>query len=253
MSSGSNKRKASEIAVNMLETYIKRSDERAGKIEMMLQKADERAERAESLLVALTKKIDERDTTTAFDASLESIVKSSNNAEEEEQQEEEDLSNDEESVVDEKDKWVGMYQQLRGYRILNGDCKVPDKFAENRKLGKWVSFQKACYNNVKTRKGNPKIKPDKIIKLDSLGFNWGKKYPPPVSWDDMFEQLHTFQQRMGNCNVPFNSTNPTPLAKWAAYQRSEYKRWKKGHDSLLTLDQIGRLKDIGMNWKGPRL
>ena len=57
---------------------------------------------------------------------------------------------------------------------------------------------------------------------------------------------------MGNCNVPFNADHPTPLAKWTAYQRAEYKRWKKGRDTLLTLDQIGRLNDIGFNWKGPR-
>ena len=258
---------------------IERLNERVEKIETVLQqeimKAEKRAERAESLLVALTKEVNEqRDnnnnnkTVVDASASLEAIVKSSsNNTEEENQQENEEDedrqqqqdSSDDESVVDggknkKTTKWAVMFQQLRKYRIINGNCKVPQKYAENKKLGRWVNFQREMYNNTKgSGKGREKIKPEKIIKLDSLGFLWGKKFPPPASWEDMFEQLQTFQQRMGNCNVPFNSTNITPLTKWAAYQRTEYRRLKKGHDSLLTSDQIGRLTDIGMNWKGPRL
>mmetsp|Transcript_32125 Transcript_32125/g.75538 ORF Transcript_32125/g.75538 Transcript_32125/m.75538 type:complete len:259 (+) Transcript_32125:1467-2243(+) len=165
---------------------------------------------------------------------------------------EEDTSEDDESVVDETDKWEIMFRQLRHYRIVHGDCQVPQKYAASPKLGKWLHNQKTLYNNVKTGKKR-KIQPEKVAKLDSLGLHWGKKYPAPPSWDEMYESLKEYQQRMENCNVPFHPTTPTVLARWAAYQRTEYKRFSKGKDSLLTLDQIGQLETIGMNWKGPKL
>ncbi|OEU20272.1 hypothetical protein FRACYDRAFT_181564 [Fragilariopsis cylindrus CCMP1102] len=108
------------------------------------------------------------------------------------------------------------------------------------------------YKGLQTGKGQ-KINPERIIKLERLGFSWNTKQAPPALWDENFEQLQHFQQRMGSCNIPFNATSPTQLAKWVAFQRTEYKRWKKGRDTLLTLDQIKSLSDIGLDWKGPRL
>jgi hypothetical protein len=206
-----------------LKAFIKRSDERHA---------------------ALVKKVEELSKMNPFDQSLEAIAKASDD-------DEEDLSDDEESIVDESDKWAIMFRQLREHKIISGDCKVSMK--ENSKLGYWVQDQKKYYNNAKGGGKGQKIKPERIIKLDSLGFNWGQKYPAPPSWDEQFEKLHNYQQQMGNCNVPFNEANPNALAKWAAYQRAEFKRFKKGKDSLLTLDQIGALKGIGFKWKGPKL
>jgi hypothetical protein len=107
---------------------------------------------------------------------------------------------------------------------------------DNPKLGMGIKDQKKYYSNLKGGGKGLKIKLERIIKLDSLGFFWGQKYPASPSWDDMFEQLHNYQQNNGNCNVPFNEANPNALAKWAAYQRAEFKRFKKGKDPLLTLD-----------------
>lgn len=167
--------------------------------------------------------------------------------------EQEDWSDGEESDTNDSDPWTIMFLQLRDYRILHGDCRVSRKFKENPKLGIWVNNQRVAFRNVKTGKKGRSITADNIVKLDSIGFDWGKGYPPPQSWDEMFAQLQNYQQKMGNCNVPFNAKNPSPLAKWAAYQRAEYKRFKQGRHSLLTLDQIGKLKEIKFNWKGPRL
>lgn len=205
---------------------------------MTNEELTKRVEGLEAQLLALSKKFDER-----------------NKIKIKQEEENEILSDDEESIVDEADNWAIMFRQLREYRVLNGDCIVPMKFAENPKLASWVNNQKTSYRHFKTGgKGGRKIMPDKIVKLESIGFFWGKKYPPPASWDDMFDQLQNFQKRMGNCNVPFNEANPTALAKWVAYQCKEYKRFRKGcNASLLTLDQIEKLNDIGMNWKGPKL
>ena len=170
-------------------------------------------------------------------------------------EEESELSDDEDSVVDSNDTWMNMYRQLRSYRIINGDCKVPARLASNPKLGAWVRDQKSHYANLKFGKKGYKITAEKVIKLERLGFFWGRKFTEPSSWDEQFEEVKKYKTAM-RCEPPVNvknATNPTPLAIWVSTQRNEYRRFMKGRDSLLTMEQIGQLNDIGFNWKGPRL
>ncbi len=224
------KRKASDVSElkedisNALEEYMKR--------------VDERMELVENQIADLTKKVEENKKLKAS---------------EQDDGEEEGLSDDDETVADESEQWVMYYRQLREYKMFHGDCKVPQKFKENPRLGAWVKTQKFHYNNLKNGKSGMKIKPERIIALDRIGFHWGKKFPPQPTWDEMFENLQVWKEKMGTCNVPLNKSNPTALAKWCAYQRAEYKRHMRGRDSLLTLDQIGFMNNIGFKWKGPKL
>lgn len=82
--------------------------------------------------------------------------------------------------------------------------------------------------------------------------NSGKKYPTLPSWEERFEETKKYMAAMRN-DPPVSNDNPTSLGIWVSAQRNEYRRFKKGRDSLLTLEQIGQLKDIGFNFKGPRL
>jgi len=161
-----------------------------------------------------------------------------------------DSSDDEidiEAITNENDKaWEIIYRQLREYRIIHGDCNVSPK--EHKELGKWVQQQRKYH----TQKGYS-LKPERVEKLERLGFSWGKKFPAPPSWHEMFEQLSKYWNRFHTCNLQLNPTNPTPLAKWAAHQRTEYKRLKKGHGSLLTDEHIEKLNGISFNWNGARL
>ena len=149
------------------------------------------------------------------------------------------------------DAWMVMFKKLREYRIMNGDSNVSQLDKDTRKLGLWVRKQRVNYRNLQTGKGQ-KITPERIIMLESLDLRW-HCHAPQASWDENFVQLQHFHRQMGSCNVPFNATNPNQLAKWMAFQRTEYKRWKEGLDTLLTLDHFKSLNDIGVDWKGPRL
>lgn len=142
------------------------------------------------------------------------------------------------------DPWSLMFQQLREYRSIHGDCKVPFKYPSNPKLGFWVGMQRQ-----KNKK--KKLYRDRVDKLDSLEFYWGKDFPAPISWAERLEELQKYQKAMGD--VPVHPSYPTPLAKWVSQQRKEYKRAKKGAPSLLSLEQIDKLNSVGFNWKGPRL
>lgn len=162
----------------------------------------------------------------------------------------EDSDDDEtdiEGIENEKDKaWEIKYRELREYRIIRGNCTVSPK--ERKELGNWVNQQRKYH----TQKGYS-LKQERVDKLERLGFSWGSKLPSPASWDEMFQQLLAYWKRFHNCNLPLSSSNPAPLAKWAAHQRKEYKLLKKGHTSLLMEEQIAKLNGIQFNWNGPKL
>ena len=200
------------------------------------KKAEERTKKAEDELAETKEKLKKAE---AMVASLKANAVST---------EEDDTSEDENSVTDDNDPWNIKFRQLREYRIINGHCRVPQK-GSNPQLGNWLLRQKKGYGNVDGKK----ISQERINKLDGLGIVWGKAYPAPVSWEKRFEELQKYQKAMGSCNVHVSSTDPSSLAKWVSTQRSEFKRFKKGRDSLLTMEQIEQLKAIGFNWKGPRL
>jgi Helicase associated domain len=161
-----------------------------------------------------------------------------------------DVSDDGDDSVVGNDPWSLSYLQLREYRMINGNCSVTK--ATNPRLQTWIHNQKCAYANVKSGKKGNKISPEKILKLEGIGFSWGKKHPKPPSWESQFEELQKYQKAMRTCNISIHPTNPSPLAKWVLIQRSEYKRFKKGTGSLLTLEQIGQLKEIGFKWKAAR-
>lgn len=162
-----------------------------------------------------------------------------------------DISDDGEAVEEDGDKWTPMFNLLRDYRITNGHCKVREK--DNKKLNNWTKNQKTAYTNTVGHKKGPNISPERIVMLESIGFDFGAKFKSPASWDEMYQELVAFKERMKHCNVPFNEKSPTPLAKWMAFQRKEYMHFKYGRQSLITLEQIAMMNDIGFKWKGPKL
>ena len=159
-------------------------------------------------------------------------------------------SDEEEPILDPRDAWTANFVELRAFRKLKGHCRVPCKYAANPRLATWVCNHKSAYAAAKKgTSGAVKLTQERIDKLESLGFHWGRKFPDPPSWGDQFTQLAEFQKEMGHCNVPVHPTDPSALAKWVSWQRHEHKRFRQGRDSLLTLDQIEKMNQIGFKWK----
>jgi hypothetical protein len=44
-----------------------------------------------------------------------------------------------------REQWDGMFATLQDFRRATGHCDVPQRWAENRKLGNWVMVQRAAY------------------------------------------------------------------------------------------------------------
>ena len=69
---------------------------------------------------------------------------------------------------------------------MNGHCQGPFSKKDDKVLYNWIHGQRKQYRAKR-------MKAERIIKLDSIGFNWGKKHPTQPSWDDMFQLLKNYQ------------------------------------------------------------
>jgi hypothetical protein len=128
------------------------------------------------------------------------------------------------------EQWEKAYELLKKFVLREGHCRVVRTFKTNGfKLGVWVFQQRQ-------RKG--RLTPDKIRKLDSLGFSWD---PFSEQWDAAFETMQSFYKREGHTRVNFEHVeNGVNLGTWVSDQRKKKSR--------LTSDQLERLRRIDFCW-----
>src|SRR5262245_34025372 len=53
--------------------------------------------------------------------------------------------------------WKNRFDELLAYKRAHGDCDVPDKWNENKKLANWVSQQRHCYKRGTLDVGRVKL------------------------------------------------------------------------------------------------
>ena len=151
-----------------------------------------------------------------------------------------DDEDDEESVCD-GSSWSKSYFLLKQYKQEHGDCMVP---RGHKQLGVWLMNVKASFKK-KT------LSQEKVDKLNKIGVNWGKGYPPPLSWEDRFKELKKYHDKFGHCNIHVDS-NPdlmTDMAKWVVEQCKQGKRLQKMKPSAMTMDQYEKLQGLSFKWK----
>lgn len=127
-----------------------------------------------------------------------------------------------------------MFQALLEYKQAHGDCLVPQRFKENRKLAEWVSEQRMAYNREH-------LAPDRVRRLDEVGFEWD---PIGTRWEEMFQRLVEFKKEHGHTNVPQRSPKYAELATWVRNQRAA-----KTHNRPIIAERGKRLDEIGFVWR----
>jgi hypothetical protein len=137
-------------------------------------------------------------------------------------------------------RWNDLYQELVAYKKKTGSCMVPRSFPENPKLGRWVYTQRTRYTQYA-------LSPDRVAKLDDLGFVW--KIFARSNWHDCYQQLVDFKQAYGHCRVPRQYDENRKLGSWVQTQRTEMKYRKMGRPSRMTEDRIELLNDLRFEWK----
>jgi superfamily II DNA or RNA helicase len=126
--------------------------------------------------------------------------------------------------------WEDMFSSLAVYKQTYGDCMVPKKWHQNPGLAAWVVKQRMDYRL---------LPPERIARLDGLGFTWE---PFASVWDEFFAALSAYKLTYGNCDVPRGWHENPKLATWCAHQRNEYQKNK------LPADRIQRLEALSFVW-----
>jgi len=105
--------------------------------------------------------------------------------------------------------WVEMYNRLVEYQQKYHTTRVPWRFQDDPRLGKWVTTQRQKYWKAK-------LSQDRVDKLEAIGFEWD---PFQGQWMKMFQKLVAYQQKFGNVAVPERWKEDPQLGLWVSKQR----------------------------------
>ena len=131
-----------------------------------------------------------------------------------------------------KEQWEEGFDKLQAFKEREGHCRVPRGHKEGGfNLGVWVGKQ---------RSKKDKLTPERIERLDALGFVWDSI---KEQWEEGFDKLQAFKEREGHCSVPQgHKEGEYPLGTWVSRQRVKKDK--------LTPERIERLEALGFVWDG---
>jgi hypothetical protein len=113
------------------------------------------------------------------------------------------------------EKWNAMFYKLVEFKQQFKTTLVPQCYDQEPRLGRWVHYQRVEYW-LHQSKGKAKINPDRIARLESIGFEWD---PQRAQWEYLFRKLQHFNEEQGHCKVPKGYTRDPELANWVRNQR----------------------------------
>ncbi len=129
-------------------------------------------------------------------------------------------------------QWEKHFEALVSFKKKNGHCRVPkghNPSDSELEFYHWVNRQ---------RKHKSKLSPERINRLDSIGFSWD---PHGELWENGFKSLTLYHKREGSALVPLRHLeNGFNLGIWVSSQRKE-----KGK---LSVEKINRLNSLGFVW-----
>ena len=66
-----------------------------------------------------------------------------------------------------------------------------------------------------------------------------------LSWDVRFDELQSYKDKQGDCNL---LTTSGTLGSWVNTQRTQYRLVKSGKTSSMTDERVQKLVSIGFQW-----
>ena len=141
-------------------------------------------------------------------------------------------------------KWNQRFVELVAFQKMHGHSRVPKLPPGNKVLWHWRHVQREW-----RRKGI--LKPERIARLDAIGFEWeepdsfgrSRDEKWESRWERMFQQLVQFKERFGHCRVVTGWKENPNLAKWVIRQRMAQRR------DELRADRKARLDALGFAWQ----
>jgi len=173
------------------------------------------------------------------------------------------------------DRWNSMFERLKEYKKTYGNTNVPKKYNDGGtpSLGNWVSkqrFEALVYQNTDGEEGQ--ITPDRISKLESIGFVWelGRQDEWEEKWLTMFAELKTFRKKYLSTKVPILNNKEfknddcgrgssleypmSSLGRWVKTQRIQRNKLiRKEPAPSMTKERLEMLQSIEFAWSGKRV
>jgi hypothetical protein len=133
--------------------------------------------------------------------------------------------------------WDEYFDVLVKYKEQHDDCKVPDRYKEDRALGKWAQNQRS------NRYCPKKLTLEQKDRLTQLGFDWETRTEKEEhTWNEFFESLKAYRKKCGDCCVPQGFKENRSLANWVNTQRKRYKR------GTLPAHRKEKLESVEFTW-----
>ncbi|MDA9911181.1 Helicase associated domain protein [Amylibacter sp.] len=125
--------------------------------------------------------------------------------------------------------WEENYIALKKFKKREGHLDIKKSHIENGlQLGYWVNRQRSFKN----------LSPERIKKLDSVGFIWESR---SYKWEKSFLYLEQYYLREGHCMVPkSHKENGFPLGNWVSVQRRD--------KNIISAERLSKLKTLGFTW-----
>ena len=138
------------------------------------------------------------------------------------------------------DDWDERFGELRAFKERFGHCRVPEAWAENKRLATWVAVQRI-------KRKQKRLSPARIERLESIQFIWA---PHEVVWDDMFARLLAYKRAVGDTNVPAIWPKDPELGRWVSMQRRLHNMGQLSPERRKQLDETGFLwSPLAVHWE----
>ena len=128
---------------------------------------------------------------------------------------------------------------------------MPQPYKANERLGNWVATQRRQYKLYNQGK-KAKISPERIAKLDEIGFEWDASHyitqANDKAWETRLAELIKYKEKHGDFNVPRKHKANKQLGNWVATQRRQYKLYNEGKKAKISPERIAKLNKVGFNW-----
>jgi superfamily II DNA or RNA helicase len=126
--------------------------------------------------------------------------------------------------------WEEGFSKLQTFRTREGHCRVPSTHREDSYgLGQWV---------VSQRSNKVSLPPERIERLEALGFVWSEL---TAVWEEGFQKLQQFHSREGHCTVPNkHREDGFRLGSWVTNKRTNKNK--------LPPEWLKQLEALGFVW-----
>jgi hypothetical protein len=160
--------------------------------------------------------------------------------------------------------WDAQLAKVEVYKRKHGDCNVPQGWAEDPRLSRWVGTQRKFKKALDRGEPGDGMTAARAAKLDALGFAWvlsaaalRKQITEGVrgdaGWEGWLAKLKAYKRNHGDCNVPQGWAEDPPLGQWVNRQRAGRKALDRGEPSKgMTAARMAKLDALVFNWAPSR-